>query len=536
MAMLHTLSEILESSESPQASTPQAKQTKNGHSTSTEQTTSAQLKAQREWCGAIAALEALLLSIIDSPSANYDTCQGLVLSSPAPVLSQQALLSRFQTGIFTHVYSHSRPARQFQLPGRRELQQEDADHHKVSEFPLISSDPLAAEQFCLAFTSSFGLVMVWGRDSTGKSKFQFSFEPEVIQRAWKTLRSRLLLTCLEQLERLDALSEQFSRPTPDYRTVMQFSRQLLQNLPEFPSEWEHQRVSTIAEEQGSRGERAPGPEELRSRGEKSQPFTSTPPHLRLSAQNPQYSSRASQSLDVELLQALTHEVRTPLTTIRMLTRVLLKRGDLNADVIKRLEAIDHECTQQINRMELIFRAAELETTTPQQSCVQLTPISLEQVLQQSIPHWKKQAQRRNVNLEVILPEKMPMVVSDPAMLDQVLTGLMEHFTSSLPTGGQIRVQVSTAGNQLKLQLLSQCPSATQQASPFFTNFSQSQLKSIGQLLTLQPETGSLCLNLDVTKNLFQALGGKMTVRHRAEQGEVLTIFLPLGSSLLEVEG
>jgi signal transduction histidine kinase len=53
------------------------------------------------------------------------------------------------------------------------------------------------------------------------------------------------------------------------------------------------------------------------------------------------------------------------------------------------------------------------------------------------------------------------------------------------------------------------------------------LQALGQMLMFQPETGSLSLNLAVTKNLFQAIGGKLTVRQKAEQGEVLTIFLPL---------
>jgi signal transduction histidine kinase len=43
----------------------------------------------------------------------------------------------------------------------------------------------------------------------------------------------------------------------------------------------------------------------------------------------------------------------------------------------------------------------------------------------------------------------------------------------------------------------------------------------------QPETGSLSLNLNVTKHLFQALGGKLIVRQRPQAGEVMTIFLPL---------
>jgi signal transduction histidine kinase len=43
----------------------------------------------------------------------------------------------------------------------------------------------------------------------------------------------------------------------------------------------------------------------------------------------------------------------------------------------------------------------------------------------------------------------------------------------------------------------------------------------------QPETGSLRLNLNVTKNLFEAMGGKLVVRQGPEKGEVMTIFLPL---------
>jgi len=41
------------------------------------------------------------------------------------------------------------------------------------------------------------------------------------------------------------------------------------------------------------------------------------------------------------------------------------------------------------------------------------------------------------------------------MLDQVLTGLIENFTRSLPAGSHIQVQVIPAGDQLKLQLLPQ---------------------------------------------------------------------------------
>jgi signal transduction histidine kinase len=43
----------------------------------------------------------------------------------------------------------------------------------------------------------------------------------------------------------------------------------------------------------------------------------------------------------------------------------------------------------------------------------------------------------------------------------------------------------------------------------------------------QPETGAISLNMTATKHLFQAIGGKLIVRQRPQNGEVLTIFLPL---------
>jgi signal transduction histidine kinase len=145
-------------------------------------------------------------------------------------------------------------------------------------------------------------------------------------------------------------------------------------------------------------------------------------------------------------------------------------------------------------------------------------MSLEQLFAQNIPHWKKQAKRRNIELDIILPSKLPQIVSDPAMLTQMLTGLIEKFTRNVSCGGKIKVLISTAGNQLKLQFLAH------------NNYQNNNVKSLGQLLMFQPETGSLFLNINVTKNIFQALGGKLIIRQKPQQGEIFTVFLPLGSS------
>jgi hypothetical protein len=116
-------------------------------------------------------------------------------------------------------------------------------------------------------------------------------------------------------------------------------------------------------------------------------------------------------------------------------------------------------------------------------------------------------------------------VSNPNMLDRVLTGLMENFTRSLPAGSHIQVQVIPAGDQLKLQLSPQtlCPETNKTTAPATPPIR----KALGQLLMFQPETGTISLNIAATKHLFQAIGGKLIVRQRPQYGEVLTIFLPL---------
>ncbi len=448
-------------------------------------------KAERQWHVSIGATEHLLLKthVTGSP----DATQGLVLASPVPVFSDSRLTQSLRTVTFTAKPFNPLALMPFQMPVAMDLTDEIAPHESI--MPLLSTDPLAKEQFCIVFTDKFTLVLVLAEDNNGEKAFLFSFDPEVVQQAWQAIAARVKLSNPDLFADLEELVQKYRVVTPDYRIVMQFSQLLLAQLPEPEADKEKRAGSA---EVASSSPASP---------------TSTTPRI------PRH--------DLELLQAFAHEVRTPLTTIRTTTRLLLKQRDLSANVVKRLELIDRECTEQIDRMELLFKAVELETSASVKTTnTQLTPMSLDQVLQQSIPRWQHAANRRNLTLDVVLPQQLPTVVSNPTMLDQVLTGLMENFTRSLPAGSHIQVHVIPAGDQLKLQLLPILQSEDNNiatASPCHPPIR----KALGQLLMFQPETGTISLNLAATKHLFQAIGGKLIVRERPQQGEVLTIFLPM---------
>jgi signal transduction histidine kinase len=487
---------------------------------------SSRLKAEQEWYGAIAALNQMLDAHHKRPQTTSLTanclspiphsCRGLVLSGPSAVVTDPDLAACFASWIFTGLPEGDAAAWSFRarqtlalLPAAGEAVAVPASAPALA---LAGGDPLANEQFCLVLTAEFSLVMALGENAAGIPAFMFSFDPQAVAKAWAVLRHRVnetegLLANAEgsidlnfnQLThnsaKLDALFEQFYPVAPNYKTVQRFTRLLLDNLPV----WKDESVRVD--------------DSLRGR------------HEKLQTQNLNGRSASPHAAkEVELLQAIAHEVRTPLATIRTLTRLVLKRPNLDPVVVKRLETIDAECTAQIDRFGLIFRAVELEMSQAK-NATNLTATSLGEVLQNSIPRWQNAARQRNHTLEVIVPKKLPAVVSDPTMLDQVLTGLIENFTRTLMSGSHIQVGVTLAGDRVKLQLESKHPDDAEGESNFTA--ANTPLQSIGPLLMVQPETGSLSLNLSVTKNLFRAAGGRLVIRQRPQKGEVMTVFLPL---------
>ncbi|MEM1171461.1 MAG: HAMP domain-containing sensor histidine kinase [Cyanobacteria bacterium P01_H01_bin.35] len=567
--VLPTLSDIfaLERSNNNLSATKMKLTRENPPSSITEKNQHLYLKAQKEWYSAIASINQLLeksvkisdyqdlkvgditkndkekgiknpTSLLENwesqtsskcPTSNslfshLKSSRGLVLSSPTPVLTNPALTKSFSTSIFTSKIPESLDwlsiLRRQTLPLLPAADSINSLPTTIPILPLSTKDPITNEQFCLVLTAEFSLIMVLGKKLDNTPAFLFSFDPEIVKKAWIVLRKRIVLPTYlqainidkhqknisqsyQRLSILDRLFEQFSPIAPDYKIVMEFSRLLLDNLPNVDSKNNESLEINI-------------PSKNRENKETTTSLKSTIENLK--------------SPDVELLQAIAHEVKTPLATIQTLTRLLLKRPNLNQEVIKkRLQMIDAECTSQIERFNLIFRAVELETQQPfkqQYPYLQLTTIPLAEVFQKSIPRWQQKANKRNHTLKVILPPKMPTVVSDPTMLDQVLGNLIENFSRNLPSGSLMQVEVMLAGNQLKLQLKSDSDVGGKSHSPF-TSSTKTPFKSIGHLLMFQPETGNLSLNLKVTKNLFQAIGGKLVVRHRPTKGEIMTIFLPV---------
>ncbi len=431
--------------------------------------------------------------------------------------------------------------------------------------PLLHPDPLRQERFLILLSPIFSAILAHGsHPSTGQVGMMVSFEPDVIERAWKTLTDRVRHIRPDLMPIWDAIAYHVPPQPPHYRVMARFSSLLLMTAipigdpsrlaqlpppttespsPEDPTSApmfqaqeflpDPETSASLASPNPHRPAHTP-PAEVVAKDRShhthhtythtqstdrshSNPVASLPGSSDSTASSHSEADSQEPISEVELLRALIHEVKTPLTTIRTWVALAKRQKNLPPKVRDYLDRIDRECEEQIARFSLFFQATEINP-----KLLHLEPTALVDLVRQNLPKWQDQVERRESTLEMEIPNDLPDVVSDPKTLDAVLSGIIERIARWSPPGSVIKAQLVNAGEHVKLQFqvnTDHCP-VTQPLAGMMP------AQSIGQLLVLQPDTGAISLSIPVTQHLIRALGGYLTVRQRAQQGETITFYLP----------
>ncbi len=228
-----------------------------------------------------------------------------------------------------------------------------------------------------------------------------------------------------------------------------------------------------------------------------------------------------QITEAKLLRAISHEVRTPLATIRTLISSTLKKYKMDESMKNRLIQIDNECNEQIDRFGLIFNAAEL-VSNEVPTLNNLAKINLAEIFKKLAPLWNKQLNRRGISLKIDIPNQLPQILSDSEKLELMLSGLIDKNTRGLKEGSTLILELRPAGQKLKLQLKVQKLESNQKEIQKKDNGSD-----IGPVLNWNPQTGSLQLSQNATQKLLASLGGHVT--QRRDTG--LTVFFPISDTI-----
>jgi signal transduction histidine kinase len=428
---------------------------------------------RRQWWAALATLQEDLLA--PGPGAE----RGLWLAAPLPALYEPRLLRRLQGWVWAPAgVEQLLPTGAPLLPGRREPQRA-AEPFGFQRLPLHPDD--GTDPLLLLITPAVQVALALDGPPQAR-RLIVRFDAAVLAGALQLVLQRLHG---ENPEAAGALASALQALGP------------LDNAPELALQfWPRlaERLAAIA------------------------------PSVTL---QPLASPRADGSAgELALLEALTHEVRTPLATIRTLIRSLLRRRELTPLVRQRLEQIDSECSEQIDRFGLIFLAAELQRqpgSGQPLAASELARTDLSQLLEAMEELWQRQLARRDLTLQLRIQPGLPPVLSDPTRLETMLGGLMDRFSRGLPSGSQVRLSLQPAGSRLKLQLSSKARGAAGQGEEEREAGEATTAERVGPVLSWNPATGSLQLSSEATRRLFHRLGGRLTER----DGSSLMVFFPL---------
>ncbi len=151
------------------------------------------------------------------------------------------------------------------------------------------------------------------------------------------------------------------------------------------------------------------------------------------------------------VQMVSHELRSPLASIRQMMSVLLEglAGELTEkqrDFVGRSQQKIEDLLSLINEM---LDVARIESG---QICQSLEPLQLIGMLEDTTALMRPRADERNIILRLDLPRDLPLIQADTRNMEGLFTNLISNAINYSPEGGQIEVSASVQGDYLKVSV------------------------------------------------------------------------------------
>ena len=218
----------------------------------------------------------------------------------------------------------------------------------------------------------------------------------------------------------------------------------------------------------------------------------------------------------DLLRAVSHDIRTPLTGIVGATNVLLEQdGELTAEQRQQLLRSTNEDAQWLIR--IVENLLSITRINAEEARVKKAPEAAEEVIGSAVAKTHKHYP--DVDVQVSVPDELMLVPMDPLLIEQVLVNLMENavihgdtsrIDVTLAQEGENAVfTVSDNGRGIPLHLLGK----------LFDGSARSDRSSDGKR--------SMGIGLSVCRTVVHAHGGTIRGENKKEGGACFTVTLPM---------
>jgi two-component system, OmpR family, sensor histidine kinase KdpD len=212
-----------------------------------------------------------------------------------------------------------------------------------------------------------------------------------------------------------------------------------------------------------------------------------------------------------LLEAVSHDLRTPLTGIKAAVSSLLSGGadwspDTTREFYKIINSEADRLTALISNLLDISRLRAGELPVVRQEA------DLERVLYDAVNSLSGAGSA----VAIDLPTKPPAVWADPGLLERAFANVMANAQAASPPGLAVRVQAGVAGDQVEVRVIDQGPGVPEDLRQYI--FQPFQRRGDGP--------GGLGLGLAIARGFTEAMNGELTVEETPGGGATFVFSLP----------
>ncbi|MCB4792888.1 MAG: HAMP domain-containing protein [Elusimicrobia bacterium] len=229
-------------------------------------------------------------------------------------------------------------------------------------------------------------------------------------------------------------------------------------------------------------------------------------------------------LKSDFVSSVTHELRSPLLSLRMYIDLFLKgTAGAVADKQKEYLTIMHNCAERLHH----FIDDLLDIAKIERGKMEVVPKETDIVpaIRDIIQLFKPQTDNKSIKLKTDKVENLPLVKADPERTKQVLTNLLSNAVKFTPENGTITVSacVNDPLGRLEISVIDTGIGVPKdKLVSIFNKFEQ--VKIARDYITGPKGTG---LGLAIIKGLVEAQGGVLWVQSELNEGSIFTFTLPL---------
>ena len=231
------------------------------------------------------------------------------------------------------------------------------------------------------------------------------------------------------------------------------------------------------------------------------------------------AGRQAEQLRTALLDAVTHALRTPLTSIKASVTNLLSNPRLAEEQKHELLTIINEESDRLNR--LVGEAGEMARLDAGEVKLQIESRPIDDVIAAGLEHCKGSLGNRVVNVKI--PKGLPLVRVDLARAREVLVHLIENADRYSPPEEPITISAEASGDFVITSVADRGPGIDDpEQALIFEKFYR------GKNIAYTVEgTG---MGLPISKAIVEAHGGTISLTSQSGQGSVFSFSLPADRS------